>query len=133
MIVTEATVKAFAHCRHPLCPGYGQEEVDAVRTETAYGFKDNGGDLPGIERSMVMLVFADDDARACRNCGRDRELTGDARPSYQPLSGFDPMGLINGSVAPFDPNVVNTEADQRIAALEAQIAKLAAAVEAKDA
>lgn len=125
MRATEEVVQCFAHCKNPMCPGYAQEPVDAVVTTTEYTYKDNGGDLPGTERSNRDLRFADDEERACRACKQPRELSADARPSYQNLSTFDPMGLVNGSVAAFNPGQVNTEADTRVAALEAQMAKQA--------
>lgn len=134
MIVTPERVKAYAHCLNPACPGYGQQQLDVTRTTIGYGFKDNGGDLPGIERSTVTLEFADPADQPCRTCSRPRELSEHPRPSYQPISGYDPMGLVNGSVPQsFDPNRVNTEADARVAALEATVAKMAAALEAREA
>lgn len=129
MIVTPAQVKAYAHCQNPLCPGYGQEEVDAVRTEFAWTFGDSDPKSVFknmIDRSTMMFEYANGEDRACRSCSTDRELTGTARPTYQALSGFDPMGLLN---AKFDPNTVNTEADARIAALEAALAKQTALIE----
>lgn len=123
MIVTPVKVKAYAHCRNPMCPGYGQEQVDGVRTTVEYTYGDNGADMfkSMVERSTVTHDFVNDADRPCRHCGGDRELTDQARPTYQALSGYDPMGLVNGEAGAFNPNVVNTEADARVAALEAQI------------
>lgn len=138
----ETPVKAYAHCRWPLCPGYGQEEVPAVKTETSYTFADHGENGPlrsSVFRSFSELRFAVDadvsdreayieqyrEAAACKSCGNPRELADQARPQYVP-SGYDPMGLVNGTVAQFNPSVVNTPGDEKVAALEATVNKQAA-------
>jgi hypothetical protein len=127
--ITEKPVEAYAHCNNALCPGYGQEKVKAVEEVTEWTFVDNGGDIPGVERSRSLLKFASDDDISCGTCGRERELSKDPRRNYENLSGFDPMGLINGKVPGFNPAVVNTEADARVAELEAQIARQGAMLE----
>lgn len=129
MIVTPEKVKAYAFCVNPLCPGYGQEETDCVKTTVAYTYGDNGADMfkSMVERSTFSLAFADDDDAACRVCAQPRQLSEHPRPSYQPLSGFDPMGLVNG-VQQFNASVVNTEADAKVAALEATMALQAAQI-----
>lgn len=131
MIVTETRVELYAHCRNPLCPGYGQEKVAGIVQETAYQYSDNGADMMRghVERSIHDLRFEDEDSRPCRVCKQARELSETPRPSYQPLSGFDPMGLVNGGASAFDPTKVNTEADARIADLEAKLNRLIAASE----
>jgi len=127
---TREVVRAWAHCRHGLCPGYLQEEVDAERVETAFTFKDNGGrgSVPGVERSFVELLWTDQEQAACPSCGTPRELTDQERPQYE-ASGYDPMGLVNSGAGGFNAQVQNSEADERMAAMEAQIAKLTAALE----
>jgi hypothetical protein len=105
-----------------MCPGYGQESVEAVRVLTEYLYRDNGGDLPGVERSNADLRWADAGDAPCRSCSMPRELSEHPRPSYQPLSGYDPMGLLHGPA--FDPNRVNSESDARMAAMEAEMVKL---------
>lgn len=124
--VTETPVKGYAHCRNARCGGYQQQEVDAVREEKAYTFGDGGGDgvfTHMIERSMVSFLFADPGEAPCPSCGEPREVSGEPRPSYQPLSGHDPMFLVT-SGAKFDPSVVNTPADARQAELEAKLARM---------
>jgi len=131
---TREIVQGWAHCRHGLCPGYMQEQVEAVRVETEFTFRDMGGkgSVPGVERSTVELLWADPDQAACPACGTPREITDQERPVYE-MSGYDPMGLVNGGSSGFDRMVVNSEADERVAALEAQVAKLAALVESQGA
>jgi hypothetical protein len=90
---TQTPVRAWAHCTNPRCPGHEQEEVDALEVETSFFFTDNGGTLPGVERSSVILVWADPEQAACR-CGRSRDLSGAKRRRYDNLSGFDPDGLL---------------------------------------
>jgi hypothetical protein len=106
----ETRVQAYAHCINPMCPGYGQEEVPAISTETSYTFRDHGGDSREVFRSFVELRFAVDvdesdheaygvayaEAAACRSCGKQRELSTTQRPSYVP-SGHDPLGLLSMS------------------------------------
>lgn len=140
-------VRAYAHCINPLCPGYGQEEVPAISTETSFTFRDHGDNSAlgsMVFRSFVELRYAVDAdeetnrdeyveqyraAAACRTCERPRELTATQRPTYLPLSGHDPMGLLGAPA--FDPSVKNTEADAKIAALEAQLNRMQALLEAK--
>ena len=95
--ITTQDVQAFAHCRSARCPGYQQQEVPAVREESSQTFGENGGD--GVfthmtERSMVEYQFADQEDVPCPVCSAPREVTGDPRPQYQPLSGHDPLGLL---------------------------------------
>lgn len=127
MQVVVEKVRAYAHCPNARCVGYLQEQVDAERVETSYLYTDNGGDLPGVERSIHHFKWLDSADPTCPGCGEIRELSGEPRPSYQPLSGYNPMGLVDGSVAPFNP--AKAPEDPRVAALEAQIASLTALVE----
>lgn len=102
-LVIEAPVRGYAHCRDARCPGYAQEEVDAVREESSFTFGELGGDgvfTHLIERSTIVYRLADDEQRACPVCSQPREVTGSHRPQYQPLSGHDPMGLL--TVPKFD-------------------------------
>lgn len=99
---TITQVRAYAHCVRPRCPGYREQEVDAVRREDFYTYAEKGGDLPGIENSFVYLDFADEDERACPSCGQARDLSATARPQYQNISGHDPNGLLD--IEPFDPH-----------------------------
>lgn len=145
--VNETMVRAFAHCGNPRCAGNNQEPVDAVEVVTGFTIRDLGGDQNTafseiVERSMTTYRFLNDgletdgtpsedmpNDKPCPVCGRDRELTGQARPTYDNTSGFDQMGLLGGK--PFDPGMVIPPGEDKIAALQAQVDKLARALEAK--
>lgn len=96
--ITPVPVFAYAHCRDARCPGYQQEQVDAIREETSYTFGENGGDgvfTHMIESSRVEYRFTDTKDSPCPVCGVPREITGTPRPQYVNESGFDPMGLLS--------------------------------------
>ena len=119
-------VQGFAHCVDPRCPGHNQQAVPAIRRETSYTYVERGGDAPGIEQSHVQAVFADEADSVCPACNGQRDISLDPRPQYDPLSGFDPNYLASGGAQPFDPTVVNSPADEEVAALRAEVARLAA-------
>lgn len=127
--VTEAPTTAYAHCRDSRCAGNEQEMVEAVRVEEAYTMRDLG-DVTNtpmsnvIERSNVRWKFANAEDSPCPECGLIRDLGGSPRPTYAPLSGFDPDGLLGSKR--FDKNVVNSKSDQELAEAKAQIAALEA-------
>lgn len=93
--VVEKTVKAYAHCVRPTCPGTLQEQVEAVEVLTEYMFTDNGGDIPGVERSKYEHRFVDAADEECTHCGGRRELTDKPRRLYENLSGHPQDGLLN--------------------------------------
>lgn len=99
--VKEEPFQGFAHCTSPRCEGHNQQEVGGIRTETSFSFVENGGDLPGIERSHVYLRFASEEDRPCPHCGRIRDLSEQHRKQYAPASGHDPNGLLQ--IGRFDP------------------------------
>ena len=120
----ETVIRGFAHCRNSRCPGNAQQEVDAVRVETEYTFGDHGGDgvfTSMVESSVVEHRFADPEEAPCPACGEGREVTDKARPSYLPLSGKDPMGLLGmqPGQAPAQNNMV-----AELQELRAQVAAL---------
>lgn len=125
--VKETPVKGYAHCPDSRCPGSNQERVAAVKVTTEHTYAENGGDLPFVEKSFEHYRFADDDARVCAACGRGREVTGQQRPSYAPLSGFDQQGLLGAKA--FNPAAGAQPADPRIAELEAKLSALTAKLE----
>lgn len=119
--ITGTPVVAYAHCRDARCPGYQQEQVDAIREETAFTYGD--GDRLGagilqnaVEKSLVEYRCADPDRAACPVCSVPREVTGEPRKQYVNESGFDPMGLL--SVPKFDagsvPSSVRGESDDEM-------------------
>jgi hypothetical protein len=130
--VTATPATVYLHCRDARCSGNNQEAVEGSREEHVQTYGDNGGDgifMAMTERSTVSFRAADDEDLPCPGCKQPREVSGEPRPSYQPLSGHDPMGLVGG--AQFDPSIRNTEQDAQIAELQATVARLAALVEDK--
>lgn len=96
-VITEQPATVYLHCRNVYCPGNDQQQAEGRRVEEAQTFGENGGDgifTHFVERSMV-VYRADEAQLPCPGCGEDREVTGDPRPSYQPLSGYDPRGLLD--------------------------------------
>src|SRR4051812_6873552 len=85
---TERTVEGYASCTDGRCPGYKQERVELIETETAYSFVDLGGDIPGIERSTVMFRFVNEDDIPCHVCGEPRLCDAQLRPIYPNISGI---------------------------------------------
>jgi hypothetical protein len=127
------TTLAWAHCESPRCPGTASEQVQAERVETTYLYSDNGGDLPGPERSHVSWRAASEEDIQCRHCGRPRAFTENPPPDIEPLSGYDPMFLLSPDAKPFDPTrqeeIKRETEDNRVADLEAQLAAMRAQVE----
>lgn len=117
--VTESEVDAFAHCGNPVCPGYGQQPVKAVKTLVERSYQSSGGDWAFTESSSEHLRFADEDERACEHCGLGRMVTLQKRPVYQPLSGHPQNGLL--AVKRFDPQRGNTAVDEKAAAEAAEL------------
>lgn len=83
-------ITAYAHCPNPRCDGHAQRQVPAQRLTVEHTYVEQGGDMPGIEKSQV-YIQADVD---CIVCGRVCEVTDQERISYAPLSGKDPLGLL---------------------------------------
>ena len=133
--VTETPVEAaWAHCTQPRCPGNNQQQVPAVRRETAHTYRERGGDGPGVESSWVSVAFADEGDVACPSCGRAREVSEQRRQTYAALSGHDPMGLLGAPQ--FDARkqdelrfeIESKGSDPEKVALEQQVADLTAAL-----
>lgn len=124
--LTTTTVPAFAHCRDPRCPGTEQEPVDAIRHLTEWSFVDNGGNLPGVERSSTIFAFADETQMPCPHCSVDREVSIQKRPNLPPLSGHRQDGLLY--VKQYDSGKQPTGNDAIVAQLMAQVAELSAKI-----
>lgn len=122
-------IRGYAHCRDPRCIGTEQEEVDAVCHTSSWSYVENGGNLPGVERSTEIYVFADEQRDApCHACGQAREVSAKPRPQYTPLSGHRQDGLLhvkqyNAAAQPPQHNN-----DAVVAQLMAQVAELSARV-----
>jgi hypothetical protein len=93
--VTEALVRAYAHCPDARCPGNKQEPADGVlrHTDVLYTDSDPNG-IPGVEKSYDNIAFADEDTAPCPHCDTYREITQQKRPQYENRSGQDPRELI---------------------------------------
>jgi len=91
--VLETTVTGFASCWDPKCPGYEQEVVDVVRREVLYMREEYGGDIPGIDRSTIAAL--DQSVEPCGTCGGPRIASLTERPEYAPISGQDPLALLD--------------------------------------
>jgi len=130
--VTQKPVQGYAHCRTAMCPGYHQEQIDALEETQAWTIGEKGGDgafAQLVENTMIEFRFADEKDAPCPSCGERREVTGQPRKQYQPLSGYDPMYLAHNG-ANFDASKKVDTADQkRIAELEAKLAQLLDALE----
>lgn len=124
--LTTTELQAYAHCRDPRCAGTEQQPVPALRHLSEWTYVENGGNMPGTERSTAILAFADEPTDApCPTCSKPRELSEQERPYYTPLSGHRQDGLLH--VKSFDasqqPPAGN---DAVIAQLMAQVAQLSA-------
>lgn len=129
-VVTETVVAGYGHCIDPRCAGYKQQPADVVVTVQAFSYRELGGDLPGNERETHdVFRFADPDAEAaCVHCGQPRIPSDQVRPEYAPLSGQDPLALLNlnqqGRIN--DMQMQNLERDKELAEMRATMAEMRA-------
>lgn len=125
--LTTTELQAYAHCRDPRCAGTEQQPVPALRHLSEWTYVENGGNMPGTERSIAILAFADEPTDApCPTCSKPRELSEQERPYYTPLSGHRQDGLLH--VKNFDASQQPAGNDAVIAQLMAQVAQLSAQV-----
>lgn len=83
--ITEAPIRAFAHCSDVECPGSAQQQVDGVSRIVAETIGERGGDGPFVgvvEKSTFYVQFADPDDAVCPECEGPREITDQERPNY---------------------------------------------------
>jgi hypothetical protein len=83
--ITEAPIRAFAHCSDVECAGSAQQPVDGVRRLVEETIGERGGDGPFvgvIEKSTPYVLFADPEDASCETCGGPREITDQERPNY---------------------------------------------------
>lgn len=120
--VTEAPVRAFAHCPDPRCPGNAQEEIDGVvrHTDVLYTDTDPNG-IPGVEKSYESVAFADESEAPCPHCETFREITQQKRPVYENRSRQDPNELLRRQ------DIADSAKDEEVARLNAVIDQLSAA------
>lgn len=93
--VTENLIQGWASCRDGRCPGYKQEQVEAIVTVTAFSFIDLGGDLPGTEREATLIRFAEEGETPCLVCGEPRLVSDQVRPIYPNVSGVPQDALLH--------------------------------------
>jgi hypothetical protein len=93
--VTETMVDGYAHCNDGRCPGNKQDPVKVVQTVTEFSYFDLGGDVPGIERSVDSIRFADIADAQCVHCGEPRACADQKRPIYPNVSGIPQDRLLN--------------------------------------
>lgn len=117
-VVTDTTIRGFAHCPDSRCPGNEPVPVELVRQVTEFSYLDGGGDMPGVEKSVEHYRVADETDARCE-CGRDRDLSAIPRPEYSPLSGFPQDGLLDSKR--FDPNRNRGGNDATVAELLRQV------------
>ena len=125
--ITDEEVIGHAHCPNPRCDPY-EHETPVTRRTIAWTYQENGGDLPGIERTSEQVIANEKTASMCPSCGRARELSLDERPEYPNESGVDPLGLLGMQPQTADPSLVavqqQAELAQQLADLQAELAAL---------
>lgn len=128
MQVLTSEFTGFAFCPDSRCPGNAVVEVPAVRQVSEFLYTDNGGDIPGVERTVEHLRFADEGAdAACPSCDRVRDLSPSPRPEYPAITGHRQDGLLH--VKQFDAGQQRVGGnDAVIAELMKQVAELSALV-----
>jgi len=85
--VLENVIDGYASCRDGRCPGYKQESVKVVQSESQFSYIELGGDIPGIERSCFSYWWADEADEPCPHCGKPRLCSDQERPLYPNISG----------------------------------------------
>jgi hypothetical protein len=123
-ISTETPVKAFKFCLDASCPGYTQQEVDAILNVTEHTFLDGGGDLgPFVERSQHYIRFADEADATCDVCHKDAGISQQERPVYPKQVNPNQQ-----QTSAADVNIMKLMMDQQaeIAAMKAELSQKAA-------
>jgi hypothetical protein len=130
--VTETEIDALASCSSARCAGYKQTPVKAIRTITEFSYIDLGGDLPGIERSTMMLRFADLADTQCPVCGEPRIVADQVRPIYPNISGQPQDALLaigRDSERVRELELANAKRDAELSQMQATMERQAALIE----
>lgn len=124
IVKDQEKVDAYAFCPDHTCVGYQQDIIEGLHTVKSETFVDAGGDgnMPGEYRSYDFLTFSDDADRACRFCGRDRQITLQERVEYPPVAATSDPNVRNDNQMAV---LVAKQADE-MAALKAELAKMKA-------
>ena len=129
--VTDDVVTGWASCIDALCPGYKQVPAGVVRRVQEFTYFELGGDIPGIERSMIdVACFAEPDDLDCPHCGKPRVAAIQERPEYPRASGQDPLRLLNLTQTQQinDMQIAELERGKEMAELKALVAQQSAAL-----
>lgn len=135
--VAEDLIQGWASCRDGRCPGYKQQQVDAIMTTTAFSYVDLGGDVPGIERESILIRFANrEQDESCPVCSEPRLVSDQVRPIYPNISGVPQDALLHvgqDSERVRDLMLANAEAKAQGAQMQALMERQAAALERQQA
>jgi hypothetical protein len=129
--VVDETVQGWASCIDALCPGYRQVPIGVVRRTQEFSYFELGGDIPGVERSMIgAACFAEPDDLDCPHCGKPRIAALEERPEYPRASGQDPLRLLNLTQTQQinDMQIAELERGKEMAELKALVAQQQAAL-----
>lgn len=122
-IVTETPVRGYVSCRDPRCAGYKERETEVVRRKQEFTYRELGGDLPGNEREAVDIIHA---GESCPVCSGPQVYYEEPRPEYAPISGQDPLALLNlnqsGQIR--DVQMQNLESAKELAEMRAMMAEM---------
>lgn len=132
-VVDRREVQGYASCTDPRCPGYQQEEVTVTREEVQFLREEVGGDIPGVDHSTIR---ADDfSVTPCPHCDKPRIASLEERPVYAPISGQDPLALLdlnqnkqiaNVQTANLEQQLAMSQMQTQMAEMKAQMAEQAA-------
>lgn len=121
-VVTETVVPGYVSCRDPRCAGYKERETEVARRKQEFSYRENGGDLPGIEREAVDVVQRDE---PCPVCDGPQVYSDGPRPEYAQISGQDQLALLNlnqsGQIR--DQQMAQLKADKELAEMRAKQAE----------
>lgn len=92
--VTDTLIDGYASCRDGRCPGYKQEPVKAILSLSEWTYFEQGGDIPGVEKTTVLIRFADEADEPCSVCGEPRLVADQVRPIYPNVSGVPQDALL---------------------------------------
>lgn len=129
--VVSSVVTGLAFCPDPRCPGYEQVDAAVRVDDVRWTYVENGGDLPGIEKSNLHETFALEEGEEwphCPHCGKRMEATTQERPVYAMVSGQDPLRLLNLDVAAQTRKFAEGQTESRveIAELKVELANMRA-------
>jgi hypothetical protein len=133
--VVENVVDGYASCRDGTCPGYKQQPVKVVVTETQFTYVDLGGDIPGVERSCLIYGWENPDDEPCPVCGQPRLCSDQVRPVYPNISGQPQDALLavgRDSDRVRDLMLENAKRDAEMAQMTALMERMAANAERQE-